>query len=140
MLRALSIRPLGQILVRFGSRGRLRRRIPDVVEATRSIELVRVDVQRDAGTRVAKLARCTDGIDACPDQMAGEGVAQVVEPKLRHVMSVQIGRRCRVVEAALGDVVSVERLAARCREHVRVDPRQPGSRSPMGPRSCRCGC
>ena len=52
---------------------------------------------------MAELARRPDWVDAYLDQMAREGVTQVVEPKLRHVFSDPTGRRRRVVEVALRD-------------------------------------
>jgi hypothetical protein len=60
-------------------------RLPHVVKAARTIELVRVDVERDARTRMAKLARRPDRIDASADQVARERMTQVVEPELRFV-------------------------------------------------------
>jgi hypothetical protein len=73
------------------------------------VELVRVDVQRDAGTHVAKLPGCADRVDAGADQVTGECVAKIVEAELWHSVSVQAGRVGSLVETPFRHVVPVDR-------------------------------
>ncbi len=84
------------------------------------VELVRVDVKRDAGARVAELSRRPNRVDASADQMARERVAKVVEAELRHSFSVQAGGIRSLVESALRDIVPVERRPVCTGEQVRV--------------------
>ena len=97
MLRALSICRSGQIWSDSTRPERGVDRIPHVVEPARAIELVRIDIERDARTRMTELAGRSDRVDASPDQVAREGMAKVVEPELRDVISVQAGCPGRVV-------------------------------------------
>ena len=54
-----------------------------------SIELVGVHAERDARRGVAELARDEHDAAALSDEQAREGVAQIVETKLRPVAAVQ---------------------------------------------------
>ena len=53
------------------------------------VELVGVDVKGDAGARMAELARCADGIDARPYEVARERMTKVMEPELWHSIPVE---------------------------------------------------
>ena len=72
------------------------------------LELVRVDVERDARACMAELAGHANRIDTRADQVTSEGVPEIVEPELGHIVAVKTCRLCRSVEAALRDVVAVE--------------------------------
>ena len=67
-------------------------RIPHVVEAARTIELVRIDVELDARASMAERDART-GSNAGPDQVARQRMTQVVEPQLRQAMSIETAAR-----------------------------------------------
>ena len=65
------------------------------------IELVRVDVERDARTRMTELAGRADRIDASPDQVARERMPEIVEPELGHTVAVEARGLCRLTDSDL---------------------------------------
>jgi hypothetical protein len=69
-------------------------RIPHVVEAACVLELVRIDVERDARACVAELARCSYRIDPRADQVTRERVPEIVEPDWLRKRSKLAVRHC----------------------------------------------
>ncbi len=88
------------------------------------LELVRIDVERDARACVAELAGRANRIDARTDQVTCERVPEIVESELGHIVAVEACRLCRSIEAALRDVVAVERRSGGGCEHVGIGARQ----------------
>jgi hypothetical protein len=85
---------------------------------TRFLEQVCVGIEGHARSGVAKDAADLDDVEAdIDDQVAGEGVAQIVEahPSARPI---EAGVAGSPAEHALGDVVVQEGGAMRGREHV----------------------
>jgi len=46
------------------------------------LELMRVDVERDARACMTELARRANGVDTCSDQVTRKRVPEIVEPEL----------------------------------------------------------
>ena len=65
------------------------------------LELMRVDVERDARTSMPELARRANRIDTCSDQVTRERVPEIVKPELGHTVAVEARGLCRSVETAL---------------------------------------
>jgi hypothetical protein len=88
----------------------------DVLRVAGVLEQVRVDVERDRDARVAEDAADPGYVEPeVDDQVAGEGVAQVVEAKRWPAVVVQRGELCGAPERAAADVamaVGVPRAVA----------------------------
>ena len=52
------------------------------------LELVRIDVERDARACVTKLTGRANRIDTCANQMTRERVPEIVKPELGHTVAV----------------------------------------------------
>ena len=65
------------------------------------LELMRVDVERDARACMTELARRANGVDTCSDQVTRKRVPEIVEPELGQVIAVKARRFCCSVETAL---------------------------------------
>jgi hypothetical protein len=79
--------------------------LADVVPLPGRREVVCVDVERDRRACMTELASSTDGIEALADEVAREGVPQVVHREVRPAVSVEPRSICRFPEAADADVV-----------------------------------
>ena len=71
-----------------------------------------------------QLPRRAHRIDSRSDEMARESVTQIMEAELRHTIVVQPSGIGRLVEAALGDVVAVERPSCGGGEDIRIRARK----------------
>src|SRR5947209_4211012 len=79
---------------------------------------MRVDVQRDRGACVPEDSTCLGNIKPeAEDQVAGEGVAQVVIAQRRAAAIVDPGDSCGALQPAPGDVAVAVRGAVRGYEH-----------------------
>jgi hypothetical protein len=94
------------------------------LQVTRRLELVRVEVERDARPCVTELTRRANRIDSCADQVTRERVPEIVKPELGHTVAVEARGLCRSVETALSDVVAAER---RPTTRLRTVPTEPVS-------------
>jgi hypothetical protein len=91
----------------------------DVGGVARPIEEMGVDVEGDRGACVAEDAADLADVEAqVDDEVAGEGVAEVVEAKRRSAASVEAAALDRVGEGGAGDVSLPERCAQPCCEDV----------------------
>jgi len=72
------------------------------------LELMRVDVERDARACMTELARRANGVDTCSDQVTRKRVPEIVEPELGQVIAVKARRFCCSVETALRNVIPVK--------------------------------
>jgi hypothetical protein len=102
----------------------------DVGGVARPIEEVGVDVEGDCGACVAEDAADLADVEAqVDDEVAGEGVAEVVEAKRRPAASVEAGALDRVGEGGAGDVSLRERGAVPGGEDVVVIGGEAGAAS-----------
>jgi hypothetical protein len=84
----------------------------------RVVEQVRVDVQRDRGAGVAKDPTDLRYVQTqIQDQVAREGVAEIVEAQRRPSVILVPGASRGALQRALGDVAMPVRCAVRGREH-----------------------
>ena len=89
------------------------------------LELMRVDVERDARPCVAELTGRANRIDPRADQVTRERVPEIVEAELRHTVAVEARRLCSSVETTLRNVVPVERRTCGGGEDIGVRAWQP---------------
>ena len=89
------------------------------------LELMRVDVERDARACMTELARRANGVDTCSDQVTRKRVPEIVEPELGQVIAVKARRFCCSVETALRNVIPVKRCTGGGGEDVGVRAWQP---------------
>jgi hypothetical protein len=102
----------------------------DVGGVTRPLEEMGVDVERDRRACMAEDAADLADVEAqVDDEVAGEGVPEVVEAKRRLAASVEAGAFDRVGEGGTGDVSLPERCAQPCCKDVVVIAREVGAAS-----------
>jgi hypothetical protein len=105
-----------------------------------SVEEVGVGVEGDAGAGVAEDAADLGDIEPqVDDQVAGEGVAQIVEAQRRRALAVDPGSLGGAGECASLDVSMSERGAAAGREDVVARGTETGACRCRASRSASCG-
>jgi hypothetical protein len=103
-----------------------------------SVEEVGVGVERDAGAGVAEDAADLGDIEPqVDDQVAGEGVAQIVEAQRRRALAVDPGSLGGAGECASLDVAMSERGAAPAREDVVARGTETGGLCPPRCPACK---
>ena len=93
-----------------------RESLSEIIGLAGGLEFVRVHVEGDGRSCMAKLTRRSHRVYSLPDQVAGEGVPEIVHGELGSFAVVELRRAGGLVEPPDGHVPIVERRTFACNE------------------------